>query len=96
MTMRAVKVWRQARCARCTSIAKRRSRPPITMQRRPVARSAVACAPVDPALISFAFGLGILPEPVSLNVIAVSIPVPTDHTTAIHRSRSLDPPPPRA
>ncbi len=54
------------------------------------------CAQVDPALIAFAFGLGILPEPVSLDVIAVSIPVPTGHTTAIHRSGSLDPPPPRA
>jgi hypothetical protein len=55
-----------------------------------------SCAPVDPALLSFAFGLGILPEAVSLDVIAVSIPVPADHATAILRSRSLDPPPPRA
>jgi len=55
-----------------------------------------SCAPVDPALIAFAFGLGILPEPISLNVIALSIPVPTEHAAAVHRSRSLDPPPPRA
>jgi hypothetical protein len=55
-----------------------------------------ACAPVDPALIAFAFGLGILPEPTSLNVIAASIPVQTGHANAIKRSRSLDPPPPRA
>jgi hypothetical protein len=54
------------------------------------------CSPVDPAFVSFAFGLGILPEPVSLAVIAVSIPVPAGHGTAIRRSRSLDPPPPRA
>lgn len=61
-------------------------------------RSAVrsSCAPVDPALLSFAFGLGILPEAVSLDVIAVSISVPADHLTVIPRSRSLDPPPPRA
>jgi hypothetical protein len=55
-----------------------------------------SCAPVDPALISFAFGLGILPEAVSLDVVAVSIPVPASHATVTHRSRSLDPPPPRA
>ena len=55
-----------------------------------------SCAPVDPALIAFAFGLGILSEPISLNVIALSIPVPTEHAAAVHRSRSLDPPPPRA
>ena len=54
------------------------------------------CAPVDPALIAFAFGLGILPEPVSLDVIAVSIPVPAGHAAVIYRTRSLDPPPPRA
>jgi hypothetical protein len=54
------------------------------------------CAPVDPAFVSFGFGLGILPEPVSLAVITVSIPVPAGHGTAIRRSRSLDPPPPRA
>jgi hypothetical protein len=54
------------------------------------------CAPVDPALISFGFGHGILPEPVSLDVIAVSIPVPAGHAAVIYRTRSLDPPPPRA
>jgi hypothetical protein len=61
-------------------------------------RSAVrsSCAPVDPALISFAFGLGILPEAVSVDVLTVSIPVPASHATVTHRSRSLDPPPPRA
>ena len=55
-----------------------------------------ACAPVDPALISFAFGLGILPELVSIDVVTVSTPVTADRVTAIQRSRSLDPPPPRA
>ena len=55
-----------------------------------------ACPPVDPALIAFAFGLGILPAPVSTEVIAVSTPVPADHATPIQRPRSLDPPPPRA
>jgi hypothetical protein len=61
-------------------------------------RSAVrsSCAPVDPALISFAFGLGILPAAVSVDVITVSIPVPASHATVTDRSRSLDPPPPRA
>jgi hypothetical protein len=54
------------------------------------------CAPVDPALISLGFGLGILPSPVSLDVILVSIPVPAGHVAAVHRARSLDPPPPRA
>jgi hypothetical protein len=54
------------------------------------------CAPVDPALISFGFGLGVLPPAVSLDVIQVSIPVPAGPFAAVHRARSLDPPPPRA
>jgi hypothetical protein len=54
------------------------------------------CAPVDPALISLGFGLGILPEAISLDVTQVSIPVQARHVAAVHRARSLDPPPPRA
>ena len=54
------------------------------------------CSPVDPALISLAFGLGILPEPVSLDVIPVSIPVDAGLARVVYRARSLDPPPPRA
>jgi hypothetical protein len=54
------------------------------------------CAPVDPALISLGFGLGILAAPVSLDVIQLSIPVPAGDVTAVHRARTLDPPPPRA
>jgi hypothetical protein len=54
------------------------------------------CAPVDPSLISLAFGLGILPPPVSLDVIPVSISVPSGRVAAVHQARALDPPPPRA
>jgi hypothetical protein len=54
------------------------------------------CGSIDPALISLTFGLGVLPSPVSVDVILVSTPVPQSTVHALYRAGSLDPPPPRA
>jgi hypothetical protein len=54
------------------------------------------CGSIDPGLISLTFGLGVLTSPVSVDVILVSIAVPSTTPHVVSAARSLDPPPPRA
>jgi hypothetical protein len=54
------------------------------------------CGSIDPALISLAFGLGVLPAPVSVDVTLVSSSVPPQAFERSSAARALDPPPPRA
>jgi hypothetical protein len=53
------------------------------------------CPTPEPALLSLAFGLGVIPAPVSLAVISVSNPVHAVASHVVTQAHSLDPPPPR-
>jgi hypothetical protein len=54
------------------------------------------CGQQTPALIALGFGLGIVPDAISLDVIPVSISASVQHRAVLSRSSSFDPPPPRA
>jgi hypothetical protein len=53
------------------------------------------CGQETPALSALGFGLGIVPEAISLDVIPVSISEQASHSGVLSRASSLDPPPPR-
>jgi hypothetical protein len=53
------------------------------------------CSPLDSALLSLSFGLGVLASPVSAGVNAVSLSVHVAPVLPFGRTPSLDPPPPR-
>ena len=77
---------------------KHRKAPPTNPHHDEADRCAIrgGCGPSNAALIPLVFGLGIVPEPLSLHVILVSNRVPSLAAHTVHRARSLDPPPPRS
>jgi hypothetical protein len=70
-------------------------RPDAAPQHDGAARLRCGCTTVDPALVSLAFGLGVMTPPVSLDVTTLSVHVARHGIPTLESPAPIDSPPPR-